>query len=98
MANFTPGLSLVNGFIDFPDFFGDNEMSKAFEGGVDIGDRYGIWKISGSTDKRAINISSPWGTVSVNAFTGISINAPNGNVSIKGKNVSIEAGNNLTLT
>ncbi|MBR3657875.1 MAG: hypothetical protein IKN58_11950, partial [Prevotella sp.] len=26
------------------------------------------------------------------------INAPNGNISIKGKNVSIEAGNNLTLT
>ena len=98
MANFTPGLSLVNGFLDIPDFFGDSEMSKCFEGGVDMGDRYGIWKISGSTDKRAINISSPWGTVSVNAFTGISINAPNGNISIKGKNVSIEAGNNLTLT
>lgn len=98
MANFTPGLSLANGFVDMPDIFGDSEMSKCFEGGVDMGDRYGIWKISGSTDKRAINISSPWGTVSVNAFTGISINAPNGNISIKGKNVSIEAGNNLTLT
>ena len=98
MANFTPGLSLANGFVDMPDLFGDSEMSKCFEGGVDMGDKYGIWKISGSTDKRAINISSPWGTVSVNAFTGISINAPNGNISIKGKNVSIEAGNNLTLT
>jgi hypothetical protein len=98
MANFTPGLSLANGFVDMPDLFGDSEMSKCFEGGVDLGDKYGIWKISGSTDKRAINISSPWGTVSVNAFTGISINAPNGNISIKGKNVSIEAGNNLTLT
>ena len=98
MANFTPGLSLANGFVDMPDIFGDSEMSKCFEGGVDMGDKYGIWKISGSTDKRAINISSPWGTVSVNAFTGISINAPNGNISIKGKNVSIEAGNNLTLT
>ena len=99
MANFTPGLSLVNGFLDVPDFFGsDNEMSKAFEGGVELGDKYGIWKISGSTDRRAIDISSPWGNVSINAFTGISINAPNGNISIKGKNVSIEAGNNLTLT
>ena len=99
MANFTPGLSLVNGFLDVPDFFGsDNEMSKAFEGGVELGDKYGIWKISGSTDRRAIDISSPWGNVSINAFTGISINAPNGNISIRGKNVSIEAGNNLTLT
>ena len=97
MANFTPGLSLVNGFLDVPDFFGsDNEMSKAFEGGVELGDKYGIWKISGSTDRRAIDISSPWGNVSINAFTGISINAPNGNISIRGKNVSIEAGNNLT--
>lgn len=98
MANFTPGLSLANGFVDMPDLFGDSEMSKCFEGGVELGDKYGIWKISGSTDRRAIDISSPWGNVSINAFTGISINAPNGNISIKGKNVSIEAGNNLTLT
>lgn len=98
MANFTPGLSLVNGFLDFPDLFGeDNEMSKAFEGGVVMGDKYGIWKISGSTDRRAIDINSPWGNVSINAFTGITVNAPNGNINIRGKNVSIEAGNNLTL-
>ena len=98
MANFTPGLSLVNGFLDIPDLFGaDNEMSKAFEGGVELGDKYGIWKISGSTDRRAIDISSPWGNVSINAFTGITVNAPNGNINIRGKNVSIEAGNNLTL-
>ena len=98
MANFTPGLSLVNGFLDIPDLFGeDNEISKAFEGGVVMGDKYGIWKISGSTDRRAIDINSPWGNVSINAFTGISVNAPNGNISIRGKNVSIEAGNNLTL-
>ena len=32
-----------------------------------------------------------------NAFTGITISAPNGDVSITGKNVSIRAGNNLTL-
>ena len=98
MANFTPGLSLANGFVDIPDLFGaDNEISKAFEGGVELGDKYGIWKISGSTDRRAIDISSPWGNVSINAFTGITVNAPNGNINIRGKNVSIEAGNNLTL-
>lgn len=98
MANFTPGLSLANGFVSFPDFFGeDNEMSKAFEGGVELGDRYGIWNISCSTDNRAIKINSPWGNVAINAFTGITINAPNGDVRIRGKNVSIEAGNNLSL-
>jgi len=98
MANFTPGLSLANGFVDYPDIFGkDNEISKAFEGGVELGDKYGIWKISGSTDKRAIRISSPWGDVKINAFTGITLDAPNGNIKIRGKNVSIEAGNNLSL-
>lgn len=97
MANFSPGLSLASGFFDYPDIFGDNEISKAFEGGVELGDKYGIWKISGSTDKRAINISSPWGNVKVSAFTGITLDAPNGNIKIRGKNVSIEAGNNLNL-
>ena len=98
MANFTPGLSLANGFVSFPDFFGsDNEMSKAFEGGVELGDKYGVWNISCSTDKRSIKINSPWGDVAINAFPGITINAPNGDVRIKGKNVSIEAGNNLSL-
>ena len=33
----------------------------------------------------------------MNAFTGITISAPNGDVKIKGKNVTIEAGNNLKL-
>ena len=98
MASFTPGLSLINGFLDIPDIFGaDNEISKAFEGGVVMGDKYGIWRISGSTDRRAIDINSPWGNVSINAFTGITVNAPNGNINIRGKNVTIEAGNNLTL-
>ena len=98
MTNFTPGLNLATGFFDYPDVFGgDNEISKAFEGGVELGDKYGIWKISGSTDKRAISISSPWGDVKMNAFTGIKIDAPNGDIKIRGKNVSIEAGNNLSL-
>ena len=33
----------------------------------------------------------------MNAFTGITISAPNGDVKISGKNVTIEAGNNLKL-
>jgi hypothetical protein len=35
--------------------------------------------------------------VKLNAFTGITISAPNGDVKITGKNVTIEAGNNLKL-
>ena len=71
--------------------------NKYFEGGFSLSDYYGIYKISGSTDKRNISISSPWGDVKLNAFTGITISAPNGDVKITGKNVTIEAGNNLKL-
>ena len=71
--------------------------NKYFEGSATLSDFYGIYKITGSTDKRNVTISSPWGDVKLNAFTGITISAPNGDVKIKGKNVTIEAGNNLTL-
>ena len=71
--------------------------NKYFEGGFTMSDYYGIYKISGSTDKRNVTISSPWGDVKMDAFTGITISAPNGDVKIKGKNVTIEAGNNLKL-
>ena len=102
IAGLMPGLNFINSFVDYKDFFGedgkDNEKSQSFEGGVELGDKYGIWSITGSTDKRAINISSPWGNVSIGAFTGIKISAPNGEIKISGKNVTIEAGNNLTLT
>jgi len=36
--------------------------------------------------------------VNLNAFQGISIEAPNGDIEIKGKNVSIEASNRLSLS
>lgn len=75
----------------------DWTFSKHFEGGFQISDYYGFYKISGSSSDRNVTISSPWGDVKINAFTGISISAPNGDVEIKGKNVKIEAGNNLEL-
>lgn len=73
------------------------DKNKYFEGGFSLNDYYGIYKISGSTDGRNVSISSTWGDVKIDAFTGITISAPNGDVKIKGKNVSIEAGNNLNL-
>ena len=66
-------------------------------GGINITDEFGMFSVNMSSTKRSVNISSPFGTVGINAFTGISISAPNGDVKIKGKNVSIEAGNNLRL-
>lgn len=81
------------------DYFKEDAWSgnKYFEGGFELSDNYGIYKISGSTDQRKISVSSPWGDVKIDAFTGITISAPNGDVKITGKNVTIEAGNNLKL-
>lgn len=67
-------------------------------GGFELSDRYGIYKISGSTDERKVTIESPMGTVEMNAFQGISISAPNGDIKIEGKNVSISANNKLEIT
>ena len=90
LSDFIPGMGNVNAFEN-------NDKNLSMAGGFTLTDNYGIYKISGSTDGRNVSIASPWGDVSVNAFTGISISAPNGDISIKGKNVSIEAGNNLSL-
>ena len=72
--------------------------TKYFGGGFEIADYYGIYSITGSTHGRCINISSPFGTVNIDAFSGINIEAPMGDVNIVGKNVNIEARNNLTIT
>ena len=72
--------------------------TKYFGGGFEIADYYGIYSITGSTHNRCINISSPFGNVNIDAFSGISIDAPMGDVNIVGKNVNIEARNNLTIT
>ena len=73
------------------------EDYKAYEGGMTLTDKYGIYSIKASTDERNISIKSPYGDVNLSAFTGITISAPNGDVTIRGKNVSIEAGNNLSI-
>ena len=73
------------------------ESFKDLNGGIHIGDRYGIYEIEMLTHKRQIGIRSPFGTVNIDAFTGISINAPNGDVTIRGKNIKLEAGNKITI-
>ena len=91
----SPAASTIANFV--PDFAFNAGKSDRLEGGFSLGDHFGIYKISGSSDQRNITISSPWGDVKMNAFTGITISAPNGDVKISGKNVTIEAGNNLKL-
>lgn len=101
LTNMSPSFKLLATYIPAlaqwtPDFTkGD---FKGLAGGIEFYDNYGMYSISMSSDKRAVNIDSPLGKVEINAFTGITISAPNGNVSIEGKNVSIIAGNKLTLT
>ncbi len=75
----------------------DFGRQRCLEGGFTLSDYYGVYSISGSTEDRNITIQSPWGDVKINAFTGITINAPNGDINIKGKNITLEAGNNLKL-
>lgn len=77
---------------DLPD-----SVKKAM-GGIEFTDEHGLYSISMSSDKRAISIDSPLGKVDINAFTGITISAPNGNVRIEGKNIDIVAGNNLSIS
>ena len=87
-ASVLPGLSTLNGM---------GENYKDLNGGIHIGDRYGLYEIEMKSQKRSIDIRSPFGTVSVNAFSGITISAPNGNIAIKGKNITLEAGNKITM-
>lgn len=77
--------------------YDENDSGNAMAGGIVLRDANDINNIQLSADGRFISISSPLGKVSINAFTGISIEAPNGNVSIKGKNITLEAGNNISL-
>lgn len=79
---------------DAYDFKGD--CPELF-GGIVLRDALGIYEIATSTHGRSISINSPVGKVDINAFTGITISAPNGDVKIVGKNVSIEAGNNVSI-
>lgn len=71
---------------------------NSFAGGITMSDFLGMYKISASSTSRNITLSSPFGDVKIDAFTGISIEAPHGDIKISGKNVTIEARNNVKIT
>ena len=73
------------------------DCMKDMTGGIHIGDRFGFYELSMSAHERKIKLNSPFGDVSIDAFTGITLNAPNGDIKINGKNVEITAGNNITI-
>ena len=74
------------------------EDYNALAGSMELTDKYGIYSIRMSTSDRSVSIKSPFGNVGISAFTGITLSAPNGNISIHGKNVNIRADNTLTVT
>ena len=90
----SPGLGFYGGIFGFNSIAGGG---KDLAGGIHIGDRYGLYEIEMKSHKRSIDIRSPFGTVNINAFSGITISAPNGDVTIKGKNITLEAGNKITV-
>jgi len=96
LAGMSPSLKMIQGFYPSETLF-DFEEGKSLQGSVEITDKFGIYSIKGSSDGRNVTINSPYGDVKIGAFTGITVSAPNGDVKIQGKNVTIEAGNNLTL-
>ena len=97
IQSLSPLWSTINSFVPVLRWEGTEDMQKA-TGGIEFTDEYGLYSISMSSNKRTISIDSPLGSVSINAFTGITISAPNGNVRIEGKNIDIVAGNNLSIS
>ncbi|WP_455629539.1 contractile injection system protein, VgrG/Pvc8 family [Parabacteroides sp.] len=83
-------------FISADGYDGGDKIAP-FDGYTEITDNYSINSIKLSATDREISLKSSLGNISINALTGISIEAPNGDIEIKGKNVSISAGNNLSL-
>ena len=79
-------------------FKGLEGKAQAALGGIELTDKPGLYSIKMSSHDRQIKIASPLGEVKVDALTGISINAPNGDISIVGKNIDISAYNRLSLT
>lgn len=67
-------------------------------GGIELTDRYGIYSVKMSSSNRKVSVSSPFGDVSIDAFTGIKLSAPNGKIVIQAKDIEISAGNNISIT
>lgn len=102
LSGIIPGIKFLQTYNAFKNYdsvdASKGNFNKHLLGGITMTDAYGFYKIAMSTHDRKISISSPLGDVKIDAFTGITITAPNGNVKIEGKNVEIIANNRLTLT
>lgn len=93
MQNLFPSEWIAHGMTDST----GHQAAVDLTGGFTITDRYGLYRIMGSSDGRIVSIASPMGDVAISAFTGITLAAPNGDIKLIGKNVSIMANNNVTI-
>lgn len=66
-------------------------------GSVAISDGTGLCTVGIYPGQRKILLDSRFGNVEIDAFTGITLSAPHGDVNIVGKNVNIKAGNNVSI-
>ena len=98
LAGFFPGVKFLQGYglLDKYNIEMAGETIKML-GGIELTDQLGFYNIKMSSHNRSISVSSPLGNVSIDALTGISIEAPNGDISITGKNIDITAFNKITL-
>ncbi|MBO4811127.1 MAG: hypothetical protein J5552_06115 [Prevotella sp.] len=97
VAGVLPAFGLVSKFHKLADVDCEFKGNDSLSGGITLTDKWGMYKIEASSTERKIDIKSPFGNVNISAFSGITISAPNGDISIKGKNVSIEAGNEVRI-
>ena len=96
----SPAMKSLRSFIptsEWDPLLKDVDICRGLSGGMTISDRFGLYNINLSSSTRSVSIQSAMGDVKLNAFTGISISAPNGNIKIEGKNVSIAASNTVTI-
>ncbi|MBR5723902.1 MAG: hypothetical protein IKX62_00830 [Bacteroidales bacterium] len=96
LAGMYPGLKLLKNY-GVEMHFMDDKVNEVL-GGIEMSDKYGFYKIKMSSHDRCVSIASPFGDVKMSAFSGIKINAPNGDIKIVGKNVDITAYNKLKVT
>ena len=96
----SPLWSLIRSFIPnagIPPELSDSAIFRGLTGGMTLSDRFGLYKINLSSDSRSVFIQSPVGDVTLNAFTGINISSPNGDIKIQGKNIKLEASDTVSI-
>ena len=96
LSSFWPGWSFISQFAPGAASKMKTSHSSGWHGTTKLTDVNGFWEIEGNTADRSVTIDSAWGKVPISAYTGIDIAAV-GDVTIKGKNIKIQAQNKVTI-